>query len=172
MSADDNRDIVPQPLTAAGFAAFGDVLEDSTAPVMINDGMCRRHGDLAGLDFDSSGRGGISLFVSKIRTLPYEFELLERHPLGSQAFLPMDGVPFLVIAAAGDSAPGRPVAFETDPYQGVNFHRNVWHGVLTPLGGSGRFAVVDWIGDAGNLQTHRFERPYRVVRSIRGAQDS
>lgn len=164
-----------QPLTAAAFTGFGDVLETGQEPKLINGGLCERHTDLATLDFDPAGRVGISLFASQIRSLPYEFQLLERHPLGSQAFVPMGADPFLVIAAADqDGVPVTPAAFETAPLQGVNFRRGVWHGVLTPLGGNGLFAVVDWIGGVDNVEIHRFAAPWRVVRaaaSIGGAQN-
>ena len=161
----EGQTIAVQPLTAAAFAEFGDALQTGGEPKLINDGMCERHSDLALMDFDPSGRAGISLFSSQIRSLPYEFRLLERHPLGSQAFLPMGAEPFLVIVAPDeDGVPGRPAAFETAPLQGVNFRRGVWHGVLTPLGGNGLFAVVDWIGDAGNVEIHEFAAPWRAVR--------
>ncbi len=169
------RTIEIQPLTAEAFAGFGDVLQTGNEPEPINDGLCERHTDLASLDFDPAGRVGISLFTSQIRSLPYEFQLLERHPLGSQAFVPMGADPFLVIVAPDlDGVPGMPQAFETAPLQGVNLRRGVWHGVLTPLGGNGLFAVVDWIGDAGNIEIHRFAAPWRVFHltgSIGGAQN-
>ncbi len=174
MTSDGTDRVIVRKLTAASFAEFGDVIELGDRPVLINDGKCERHSDLARLDFDPSGRGGISLFDSRIRTLPYEFRLMERHPLGSQAFLPLGCETLLVIAAPdlGD-APGMPLAFESSPFQGVNFRRGVWHGVLTPLSGRGLFAVFDWIGDAENLQTYQFSRSFRVVRqdSVGGSED-
>ena len=73
-----------QPLTAAAFAPFGDVIEVAgEADKIINQGMCGRHHDLAALDF-GPGRAGISLFDAKARSLPYTLDLMERHPLGSQ----------------------------------------------------------------------------------------
>ena len=167
--------IAIQPLTAEAFAGFGEVLQTGNEPELINDGLCERHTDLASLDFDPEGRAGISLFASQIRSLPYVFQLLERHPLGSQAFVPMGTDPFLVIVAPDQGGvPGMPAAFETAPCQGINLRRGVWHGVLTPLGGNGLFAVVDWIGEADNIETHRFAAPWRVFRptgSIGGAQN-
>ena len=155
--------IVPQPLTPQAFAPFGDVLECSgDADVMINQGMCGRFHDRAQMDF-GTGRAGLSLFNAQPRSLPYSLDMMERHPLGSQAFIPMTEHPFLVIVAenSGD-APGTPRAFLTTPGQGVNYHRNVWHGVLTPLHGPGRFAVIDRIGDGNNLQEHWFDTPLMV----------
>ena len=89
--------------------------------------------------------------------------MMERHPRGSQAFLPMSQDPFLVVVAPdNDGRPGRPRAFVTAPGQGVNYRRAIWHGVLTPLHEPGLFAVVDRIGTGDNLEEHWFEHPYRV----------
>ena len=95
-----SREIRAEPLTAEGFAPFGDVLELRDAPdKMINAGLCGRHHDLAALDFGPEGRAGISLFDAQPRSFPYELTLLERHPEGSQAFVPLTEHPFLVIVA-------------------------------------------------------------------------
>lgn len=147
-------EITAQPLTAEAFAPFGDVLDLKDAPdKLINAGLCGRHHDLALLDFGPGGRAGISLFDAQPRALPYRLDLLERHPEGSQAFLPMTQNPFLVIVAPdAGGRPGVPLAFLTAPGQGVNYHRGTWHGVLTPLHAPGLFAVVDRIGDSPNLE--------------------
>lgn len=143
-----------EPLTPGAFMPFGDVLDAEGAPDrMINQGLCGRYHDLAVLDFDTLGRAGISLFKAVPRELPYILDLVERHPDGSQAFLPMSLDPFLVIVAQdGPDGPEGFRAFLTAPGQGVNFHRGIWHGVLTPLSGPGLFAVVDRIGPGPNLE--------------------
>ena len=158
------RDISIQPLTQVAFEAFGDIISLKDAPdKLINQGLCGRHHDLAALDFGPDGRAGISLFDTTPRSLPYHLELVERHPEGSQAFLPMTQNPFLVIVAPDeDGAPGRPLAFRTASGQGINFHHNVWHGVLTPLFAPGLFAVVDRIGNSTNLEEYWFETPFTV----------
>jgi len=156
--------IIPiAPLTAQAFAPFGDVLEISGAPdKIINQGQCGRYHDRAVLDF-ADGRAGISLFEAKPRALPYQLDMVERHPQGSQAFIPMSHQPFLVIVAPDeDGVPGRPLAFVTQPGQAVNYHRGTWHGVLTPLHAPGLFAVVDRIGSGANLEEHWFDTPYEV----------
>ncbi|WP_210529204.1 ureidoglycolate lyase [Rubellimicrobium arenae] len=156
-------EIRPEPLTAAAFAPFGDLLEVAGAPDrLINQGLCGRFHDRARLDFDG-GRAGISLFDAQPRELPYRLEMVERHPLGSQAFLPMTQHPFLVIVAEGhDAAPGRIRAFLTAPGQGINLHRGIWHGVLTPLHAPGLFAVVDRIGEGQNLEEYWLPEPVTV----------
>lgn len=147
-------EIRTEPLTAEGFAPFGDVLDCAGEPdKLINAGLCGRYHDRATLDFGPEGRAGLSLFNAQPRSLPYSFDLLERHPEGSQAFIPMTENPFLVIVALDDQGkPGSPRAFLTAPHQGVNFHRGTWHGVLTPLAAPGIFAVVDRIGTTANLE--------------------
>ena len=156
--------LTPRPLTQADFEPFGDVIELRAQPdKIINQGMCGRHHDLAMLDF-ADGRAGISLFDAEPRALPLTLDMVERHPEGSQAFIPMSRHPFLVIVAPDESGtPGEPRAFLTAPGQAVNYHRNTWHGVLTPLHAPGLFAVVDRIGSAPNLEEHWFDTPYEVV---------
>jgi ureidoglycolate lyase len=154
-----------EPLTPAAFAPYGDVLDTRGDPDrIINAGLCGRWHDRARLDFGADGRAGISVFLAEPRALPYAFDLVERHPDGSQAFLPMTQHPFLVIVAPDlGSTPGTPRAFLTDGTQGVNFLRGTWHGVLTPLSGPGRFAVVDRIGPGPNLSEHRFSEAFTVI---------
>lgn len=158
------RIITIQPISPAGFAPFGDLLDTRGAPDrIINDGRCGRYHDRARLDF-ADGRAGVSLFHAKPRRLPLTLDLMERHPEGSQTFVPMSEHGFLVIAAPDDGArPGLPQAFVTRPGQAINFHRGTWHGVLTPLSAPGLFAVVDRIGRGANLEEHRFDTPYTVV---------
>ena len=160
------RTIKALPLTAAAFAPFGEVLEVSGLPTkLINAGLCGRWHDRAQLDF-ADARAGISIFRSEAFSLPYRMELVERHPEGSQAFICMSADPFLVVAAPDlGGRPGEPVAFITSGAQGVNIRRNVWHGVLTPLGGPGLFAVIDRIGTTPNLEEHRFADPFTVARA-------
>ena len=163
-----NRRIVLQPLTAQAFTPFGDVLEATGEPdKIINAGLCERFHDLANLDFTGEdAHPGISLFRSKARTLPYTLDMVERHPLGSQAFIPMSTDPFMVIVAPDDGGtPGTPLAFLSGPGQGVNYHRNTWHGVLTPLVDDALFAVVDRIGDGSNLEEHTFDEHWLVRQS-------
>jgi len=157
--------IAARPLSAAAFTPFGDVLDASgEADKLINQGLCERFHDRARLDFGPGGRAGVSIFRAKARSLPYRLDLLERHPDGSQAFLPLSADPFLVIVAEGaEDTPGPVHAFLTSPGQGINLHRGTWHGVLTPLHAPGLFAVIDRIGDTPNLQEHRLNAPLTVT---------
>lgn len=158
--------IVIEPISVEAFAPFGDLIDASGDPdKVINQGQCGRFHDRAALDF-SDGRAGISIFNANPRSLPYALDMVERHPDGSQAFIPMTHQSFLVVVASDEGGkPGRPRAFLTQPGQAVNYHRGTWHGVLTPLHGPGLFAVVDRIGDGPNLEEHWFDEPYEVVET-------
>ena len=153
-----------KPLTAEAFAPYGDVLEVAGEPdKIINQGLCGRYHDRARIDV-VDGKTGISLFDAQARALPMALDMVERHPLGSQAFLPMTQHPFVVIVAPDQGGkPGTPLAFRTSAGQGINYHRNTWHGVLTPIHRPGLFAVIDRIGEGANLEEHWFEKPYTVV---------
>lgn len=156
------KNIKITPLTADNFAPFGDILDSSgAADKIINQGQCGRYHDRAQIDV-SDGKTGISIFHAALRDLPYCLDLIERHPAGSQAFIPMSADPFLVIVSDGPDA--RPKAFITDGSQAINFHRGTWHGVLTPLSGNGLFAVVDRIGTGNNLEEHVFSTPWIIEK--------
>ena len=90
--------------------------------------------------------------------------MLERHPDGSQAFVPLSGNPFLIIVAGTntENKPHEPQAFITEKSQGINIYRNVWHGLLTPLSSPGIFAVVDRIGPGTNLEEYFFNEKFQV----------
>ena len=154
----------PAPLTATAFAPYGDVLDATGDFRLINEGLCRRHHDRARIDV-ANGTAGLSIFHAGPRTLPYRFDLIERHPLGSQAFVPMTQHPFLVIVADGPGA--TPQAFLSNGAQGINLHRGTWHGVLTPLHAPGLFAVLDRIAPPDdpdpNLEEYRYPAPWTVT---------
>ena len=156
--------IVGQPLSAGLFAPWGEVLDTEGEPDrLINQGLCGRFHDRARLDA-TDGRLGVSLFRAEARTLPYRLEMVERHRLGTQAFLPMTQHPFLVIVAEGNGpAPGPVHAFLTNGTQGINLRRGAWHGVLTPLHAPGLFAVVDRIAEEPDVEEFWLPEPVTVT---------
>ncbi len=157
----------PQPLTKAVFAPFGEVLEiEGAESFVINDGRATRFHDLAEVDVATgSGRPAISIFRAKPISLPFDIAMFERHPLGSQAFYPLSGRPWLVVVAADDAGrPGEIAAFLASGTQGVNYARSVWHHPLLVLGDDADFLVVDRVGDGDNLQEFQLERSYRLER--------
>jgi ureidoglycolate lyase len=154
-----------RPLTREAFAPFGDVLETDGAPSFpINAGKCVRYHDLAKVETTGKkARPMISLLRGEPYPLPLELNMVERHPLGSQAFIPLSEHPFLVVVAEETAdGPGQPIAFKTAPGQGVNIGRNVWHGILTPLEGISEFAVVDRGGEGINLEEHFYKTPFLI----------
>lgn len=144
------------PLTATAFSPFGDVIETADhAPLIINQGTCERFDDLARVDvLEHGGRPLLSLFRASPRPLPLEVRTLERHPLSSQAFYPLDGRPFLIVVAEGTAAPraGQIRAFRSSGTQGVNFRRNTWHHGLIAIGEVSNFLVIDRGGPGENCE--------------------
>lgn len=146
------------PLTAAAFAAFGDVIElsQSNNIIDINYGLTKRHHDLADVDVaDNNGKAIINLFHSNPVALPFEVKIMERHPLGSQAFLPLQdqkqGNPYVVIVApAGEFDQTKLQAFLAQPNQGVNYHKGTWHHYCLVLNQSTTFVVIDRGGEGNN----------------------
>lgn len=154
-----------KPLTREAFAPFGEVLETEGAQNFpINAGKCVRYHDLAKIETTGEkARPMISLLRGEPYPLPLELGMVERHPFGSQAFIPLSEHPFLVVVAEETpTGPGEPIAFKTAPGQGVNIGRNVWHGILTPLEGLSDFAVVDRAGEGVNLEEHFYETPFLI----------
>ncbi|GIT91603.1 ureidoglycolate lyase [Jannaschia pagri] len=151
--------IVPIPITEKLFAPYGTLIACAGGDARrINGGLCTRWHDRCRPDVD--GAVSVSLFDAEPRSLPYTLDLIERHPKGSQAFLPMTEHPFLVIVADGPDA--TPKAFVTAPHQGIQFHRGTWHGVLTPLHSPGLFAVIDREQTADNLEEHHYATPWII----------
>lgn len=161
-----SRTVKTEPLTREAFAPFGDVLEAEGAPDhMINAGLCGRYHDLARPEADGAD-GAVALSVGKSDavTLPLTLEMMERHPLGTQAFVPMNGTRVVVIVAPDEGGrPGMPRAFLSNGAQGIQYKPGCWHGVLAPLSGPSDFLIVDRVGgDDPNCEEHRFEASYTV----------
>lgn len=162
-------ELVAQPLTREAFAAFGDVIESGQRPPLsINAGMTARHHDLAHVDLGpEGGRALVNIFETQPYALPLRVAMLERHPLGSQAFVPMDGSSFLVVVApAGDAVRVEDVrAFVTDGRQGVNYARGVWHHPLVVTQRVANFVVVDRGGAGHNCDEIHLPDGVRLVVS-------
>jgi ureidoglycolate lyase len=143
------RELSPEPLTAEAFAPFGDVIEASdAAAIPINYGWTTRFDALTDVAV-GDGRAIISIFRSK-PLAPLVLKIFERHPLGSQAFMPLQGRPFLVaVAPAGDFEPAKVRVFHATPSQGVNYAKGTWHHFLLALEAESDFLVVDRDGGPG-----------------------
>lgn len=146
-----------EPLSAPAFTPFGDVIEISNAArhFTINDGNTERYHDLAHIDPGADGRAIVSLFRGLPRVLPFEVKTMERHPRGSQAFIPLSNRPYLVVVAPAGPAPGAGDlrAFLCQGNQGVNYATGVWHHPLLALEDVSDFLVIDRSGPGENCDT-------------------
>jgi ureidoglycolate lyase len=153
----------PLPLTPERFAPFGDVISTSESGASpMNEARFDRFDALARAETDPDGDIAISIVRSREPTpLPYRFDTVERHPLGSQAFIPLSPFEFLiVVGAAGESVePGDLRAFVTNGKQGVNYCRGTWHMPLIATGRSQAFLVVDRTPMEGNCEERVFDEP-------------
>lgn len=150
-----------EPLRADTFAPFGDVITtDGAENYQINGGRCTRFHDLAKIDAASEGgRPLINIFRCTAWPMPLQVKMLEKHTLGSQAFIPMGDIRFLaIVAPPGDSVQRDSVrAFVSDGHRGVNYHAGVWHHPLVALAAEADFLVVDRGGQSMDCIEHHFK---------------
>ena len=148
------RFLSPEPLTREAFRPFGDVIEmEGAAHFTINQGFAERFNDLALVDVETEGGStNVSLFLGTPRPLPIDIRLMERHPLGSQIFYPLQDRPWLVLVAevVHDFASYR--LFTASGRQGVNYARNVWHHPLLVRDPESRFLIIDRKGPGNKLE--------------------
>jgi len=151
--------LVPKPLTAEAFSAFGDVIEasDSVKHFPINDGFTERFHDLAKVDVNDAdadnnkGHAIVSIFRSTPLAQPIAIKMMERHPHGSQAFIPMGSNPYLIVVApSGELETNNIEVFIAHGDQGVNYHKGTWHHFCLALSSESDFLVIDRGGDGDN----------------------
>jgi len=151
-----------EPLTKSAFAPFGDVIEtDGAKHFTINQGFATRFDDLANVDVIDGGAVKVSLFEAHPRPAPIQIDLMERHPLGSQAFYPLQDEAWLVVVCGDPRDATSFRCFRASGRQGVNYARNTWHFPLLVFAPS-RFIVVDRKGPGNNLE----EFPLSTVTEI------
>jgi ureidoglycolate lyase len=142
-------------LTKAGFAPFGEVVEmEGAQHYPINQGFAERFNDLASVDV---GDVNISIVVARPRPQPIAITLMERHPLGSQMFYPLQDRPWLVVVCGDPTDRASFRAFSATGRQGINYARNTWHHTLLVLEAESRFLVVDRKGPGANLEEVRID---------------
>jgi ureidoglycolate lyase len=163
------REMMPEPLTAEAFAPFGQVIEatDRAERLDINFGNTIRFHDLADIDVgDDQGRPIVSIFRGQ-PLIPPLLRIFERHPVGSQAFIPLDGRPFLVaVAPPGAFDAGKVRLFRAAGTQGVNYAKGVWHHFLLPLEADSDFLVIDRDGPGDNLDEIELDDDSAVLVQI------
>ena len=144
----------PEPLTREAFAPFGDVIQADGAAsrFLINGGNTERFHDLARLEPGEGGKVIVSIFRGQPRALPFTVSMMERHPKGSQAFIPLSGRPYLVVVAPPGAMPSVDTlrVFLAAGNQGINYATGVWHHPLLALGAVADFLVMDRSGPGGN----------------------
>jgi ureidoglycolate lyase len=152
-----------ETLDHAAFKPFGEVIaaDDAARHYPINEGSTERYHDLAAVDVaEQGGRTLVNIFRAQPRALPFEVRMLERHPLGSQAFVPLSRLPYLVVVApAGEPNPAQLRAFIVRDGSGVNYARGVWHHPLLALQAESDFLVIDRGGRGHNLDEFTLTTP-------------
>lgn len=163
MAANPVRRLVAQPLTPAAFAPFGEVIAPEAAAEIerINEGHSLRHADLARIDCGrEGGRPAVSLMRTTPKAQPITLTCMERHPRGSQAFIPLSRRPFLVVVAPpGRFDPERIAAFLAREGAGVNYRAGVWHHYSLALEGPSDFLVIDRAGPGENCEEVALDPP-------------
>ncbi len=161
------KTILIEPLSREAFAPYGDVVEmEGNHCFPINAGRADRYDALCTVDCDGSGKQAvISLVNARQYDFPQTVTFLERHPHGSQAFIPASQTPFmLVVAEPGEIVdPSTLKAFVSNGKQGINYHRNTWHHVMLTPFGDVTFIVVDRSDPGSNCIEHWYsegEQPF------------
>lgn len=157
--------LLVEPLTPAAFASFGHIVNtDTVAPLAINQGFATRWNDISAIDVvHDGGRTQICLFEATPRPNPITIEIMERHPLGSQMFFPLQDRPWLVVVCSDPHATASYRAFRATGRQGVSYSRNVWHHPLLVLDAASRFLVVDRAGPGNNLEEVWLSPPQKLT---------
>lgn len=163
------RTLKPLPLTPERFAPFGDVIEaKSGSAAAMNEARFARFNDLAKVDADIRGEGHVAISIVRCRAptaLPYRIDMVERHPLGSQAFIPRGNFRFVVAVAPPAEAFDHTAlaAFVTDGTQGINYHRGTWHMPLIAFAVGQEFLIVDRGGTEANCDEQTLDEPVILV---------
>ena len=151
----------PEPLTKERFAPYGDVIESLVdRKAAMNAERFERFDDLCSIDMKEDGRVAVSIARCRVATsLPYRFDMVERHPLGSQAFVPLTPCKMIVVVAPPEEsvAASDLRAFVTNGRQGINYHRGTWHMPLIAFDAGQEFLIIDRAGDVPNCDEHSLD---------------
>jgi ureidoglycolate lyase len=151
----------PEPLTKHAFAPFGEVLEtDGITPELINRGNTQKFTGMAEISLGVDGHTQFSIYRSHAIDLPFRIRMLERHPLGSQAFYPLHTRPFPVVVALLQAVPAAADlrVFLTNGRQGVNIHAGVWHHYQLSLEQDSDYIVIDRVGPGKNCEEYPLDQ--------------
>ena len=152
--------IKPKKITRKNFKKFGDVIcTKKIKPININDGYAKRFHNLGNIDtLKKNGSTIISIFSAKKRKFPMNIKMMEKHPLGSQAFIPMNETTFLVFVAPKGKKPNtkKIKSFIVPKQTGVNYKPGIWHFPLISTKNM-NFLVIDRKGIGNNLVIYNFK---------------
>ena len=153
--------IKPVKISKSNFSVFGDLIStDDINPMDINAGYAKRFDDLANVDTSiDGGKTIVSIFSALKRTFPMKIDMMEKHPLGSQAFMPMKETTFLSFVAPPGEFPeiSKIQSFIIPPKTGINYKPGIWHFPLISTEDT-NFLVIDRKGDGNNLIIHKFKK--------------
>ena len=159
--------IIPKKITKENFAKFGELITtDNVKPISINDGYAKRFDGIANLDTSKeNGETTLSIFSAIKRTFPMSINMMEQHPLGSQAFIPMKETTFLSFVAPNADKPDldKVEAFIIPPGLGINYKSGTWHFPLISTEDM-NFLVVDRKGSGDNLRIQKLEENQIVLK--------
>ena len=159
--------IKAKKITKKNFSKFGQLIDTSKKnPININDGYAKRFDGIANLDTSKdNGEATISIFSALKRTFPMNIDMMEQHPLGSQAFIPMKETTFLSFVAPNADKPNldKVEAFIIPPGLGVNYKTGTWHFPLIATEDM-NFLVVDRKGSGDNLKIQKLEENQVVLK--------
>ena len=158
--------VKPIKITKANFAAFGDVISSNNVkPMDINAGYAKRFDNLANIDvLKDKGKAIVSIFSALKRSFPMKIDMMEKHPLGSQAFIPIKETTFLSFVAPQGEFPeiSKIESFIIPPKTGINYKPGIWHFPLISTEDT-NFLVIDRKGIGENLIIHKFEKEKIVL---------
>ena len=153
--------IKPIKITKENFSDFGDVISsENIKPININEGYAERFDDLANINtLKDDGKTIVSIFSARKRNFPMKIDMTEKHPLGSQAFMPMKETIFLAFVAPPGDLPkiDNIKSFIVPPKKGINYKPGVWHFPLISTEDTD-FLVIDRQGSGDNLIIHNFNQ--------------
>ena len=153
--------IKPKKITKENFAKFGDVISiQNIKPMDINNGYAKRFDNLADINISkNNGTAIVSIFSALKRSFPMKIDMMEKHPLGSQAFIPMKETNFIAFVAPPGDIPdiSKIESFVVSPGIGINYKPNIWHFPLISTENM-NFLVVDRKGAGDNLIIYNFEK--------------
>ena len=159
--------INPKPIDKENFSKFGELVStEGLKSIDINNGYAKRFEDAVTLDTrQDRGETTISIFSASKRTFPMKIDMMEQHPLGSQAFIPLKDTTFLALVAPKGENPdlNKIESFIVPPGIGVNYKAGTWHFPLISTEEM-NFLVIDRKGSGNNLKIENFEKNQIVLK--------